>query len=475
MRLEMREASIRVNAQVEETVPPKHTPYAFRRPARRPFPLSVRLALGVYEGLWRIAAPLLRRSPRLGEGLPQRLGQTLPQGPFDLWIQAASAGEAYLARLLVDQLDGGTSYRILITTNTRQGKDIIDAALAERFATTAHRSPVSVFFPFDRPSLMQKALAAFQPRLVVLLETEIWPGLLGALTTAGIPAIIVNGRLQPKSLRYYRLWPAFWQTLAPDRILAVSPADAARYARLFGARRVAVMPNMKFDRIRIDGGHGRSNPVADLLPPQTPLVVLGSVRREEEAAVDQMLHHLRNRRGDIVIALFPRHMHRIDAWRRRLEAAGIPYRLRSRAASAVPPGTVLLWDVFGELAGAYDVAAAAFVGGSLAPLGGQNFLEPLACGVIPTIGPSWQTFQWVGDDLFRQKLVHVAEDAPQAADFLLATLAAPPSRSAVREALAGYVTARRGGTAMAATVIERFLQEPLPDGAHPTGAGRPAP
>ena len=442
-----------------------------RQPALRRLPLSIRLALAVYEGAWRSAAPLLRRNHRLREGLPQRLGRGLPQGPFDLWLQAASAGEAYLARLLIDRLDPAGAYRILITTNTGQGKDIIDAAIAERFPAPAPRSPVSAFFPFDRPSLMHEALAVFQPRLVVLLETEIWPGLLSALKAAEIPAVIVNGRLQAKSLRYYRIWPKFWQNLAPERVLAVSAEDALRYGRLFGARRVSVMPNMKFDRIRTDALNEGSKPVADLLPPKTPLVVLGSVRREEEAAVNRMLHHLRDRRSDIVIALFPRHMHRIAAWRRRLEGAGVPLRLRSQADAAVPPGTVLLWDVFGELAGAYAVAAAAFVGGSLAPLGGQNFLEPLACGVVPTIGPSWKTFQWVGDELFRQKLVNVAEDARQAADFLLATLAAAPPRPAVQEALAGYVAARRGGTAAAAAVIGQFLHgRPSPDGGHPAGS-----
>lgn len=417
------------------------------------------MALAVYEGVWRTAAPLVQRHLRLREGLPQRLGRTLPRGPFDLWIQAASAGEAYLACLLIDHLGSDGAFRILVTTNTRQGKDIVETAIDERFAPATPRRPVTAYFPFDRPSLMQRALAVVQPRLVVLLETEIWPGLLSALKAGGIPVLIVNGRLQAKSLRHYRLWPGLWRALAPERILAVSAEDAARYAILFGVRRVAVMPNMKFDRIRTHAESDGPNPVADLVPPPTPLVVLGSVRREEEAAVAGLLRHLRDGRRDLVIALFPRHMHRIVAWQRRLETAGIPYRLRSRTTSAVGPGTVLLWDVFGELAKAYAVAQAAFVGGSLAPLGGQNFLEPLTCGVVPTIGPSWDTFRWVGEDLFRRNLVRVARDGQQAAGILMATLAAPPSRETVQAGLADHVAARRGGTRAAVAVIERFLQE----------------
>ena len=147
----------------------------------------------------------------------------------------------------------------------------------------------------------------------------------------------------------------------------------------------------------------------------------------------------------------------------------------AKGARVVLPRFGIVLDRDGGALATMIPAFRSFVGGSLAPLGGQNFLEPLMCGVMPTIGPSWKTFQWVGDDLFRQQLVHVAEDAHQAADFLLATLAAPPPRPAVQNALADYVTARRGGTAMAAAVIERFLRGSLLDRAHSAGAGRPVP
>lgn len=421
-------------------------------------PATIRLALQCYEWLWRGATPLLGRNRRLRDGLPQRRGRMLPRGPFDIWIQAASAGESYLAGLLLEHLGADCPYHILVTTYTRQGREILDAVIDARAAAGALSRVSSAYLPFDRPALMQSVLASLQPRLMVLLETEIWPGLMSALKARGIPMLIVNARMQAGSLRHYQLWPRFWRTLAPDRILAVSAEDAHRYACLYGARRVSIMPNMKFDRIRTAAADSGPNPVRALIPPAIPLVVLGSVRREEEDAAVRIIGHLRDRRPDILIGLFPRHMHRLTAWRARLEAAGIPYGMRSQAASAPGAGTVLLWDVFGELAGAYAAAEAAFVGGSLAPLGGQNFLEPLSCGVRPTIGPSWDTFRWVGPDLFRQGLVRVAGDWRGVTDSLLATLAAPPPRNAVKEALADYVAERRGGTAVALAAIEGLLQ-----------------
>jgi len=423
-------------------------------------PPSIRLALKTYEWLWQGAIPLLCRNHRLQEGLSQRLGRSFPEGSYDIWIQAASAGESYLAGLIVDHLGPNCPHRILVTTNTRQGKDIIDAALAKRQTPANQRQWTAAYFPFDRPALMKTAVASIKPRIMVLLETEIWPGLINALKAAGIPIIIVNGRMQAKSLHHYQLWPKFWHVLAPDRVLAVSKEDADRYACLYGTQRVSVMPNMKFDRIQADIAADKPNPVRKLIPAGVPLVVLGSVRQEEEEAVGRMIRYLIDHRPDIMIGLFPRHMHRLPAWQARLNSAGITCHMRSQIDALTAPKAVILWDVFGELSCAYSIAASAFVGGTLAPLGGQNFLEPLTCGLIPTIGPSWKTFNWVGQDLFKKGLVRVADDWRSVADSMLGIMAAPPSKKNVIDTLEGYLAARKGGTAIAVEAIEQYLIHP---------------
>jgi 3-deoxy-D-manno-octulosonic-acid transferase len=199
-----------------------------------------------------------------------------------------------------------------------------------------------------------------------------------------------------------------------------------------------------------------------LIPPDTSFVVLGSIRKEEEDDVDRMIGYLLDRRPDILIGLFPRHMHRISAWQHRLKAAGIPCYMRSQLASAVSAKSVILWDVFGELTDAYAQAAGVFVGGTLAPLGGQNFLEPLTWGLIPIIGPSWATFNWVGRDLFDKGLVHVTENWRHAADALLETMTVSPAREDVLIRLDRYLSERRGGTAIAVEAIENLLRDHQP-------------
>ena len=422
------------------------------------FPTAVRGVFYAYDQLWKPVQRGLRHHVKLREGYGQRILQEPFQQPVDVWIQAASAGESHLAAMLMAQLGGENGLRILATTNTRQGLDILTAA-ATRLKTGGGRLQTR-FCPFDRPALMQQAVQSLKPRLMVLMETELWPGLLFTLRQAGIPVIMVNARLQARSYRAYRLWPALWRMLAPQRILAVSPADAGRLKRLFDSAAVETMPNMKFDRITRSGAPlAAASPPAWTrhLPPASPFVILGSVRREEESAVAKIMGYLRHRCPEAVIGLFPRHMHRIQPWCRRLQALGLRYRHRSRIDSPIIGGTVVIGDVFGELAATYAAATTVFMGGSLAPLGGHNFLEPLLSGVSPIVGPYWQAFEWVGPELFRDKLVHATADWQTAAQRLAKEITQSADKKAIQRRATAFFDRHRGGTAQACRAIHEAL------------------
>ncbi len=420
----------------------------------------MRTALKLYDLAWRAALPLLRRNRRLAEGFDQRvLARPLPRA--DVWIQAASAGEAYLAWSLVGRLlEAGSPPAVLLTSTTRQGLDIL-AQAADAIRGASPRARISAAcFPFDRPSFMRRALAQVRPRVLVLLEAEIWPGLLRAARRAGSRILIINGRLRATSLRHYRLLPGFWRELAPDRVAAVSAADAARFRRLFPACPVEVMPNIKFDCIDTDlEAPGRPNPLRPLLAPGAKLLVLGSVRGAEEPDVVRLMTAVLSQHPQTVIGLFPRHMHRLAAWQRRLDRLGTPWRLRSQVAAPQAGPVVVLWDVFGELKQAYALAAAAFVGGSLEPLRGQNFLEALVSGVRPVMGPFWDDFHWVGSAVVTQGLVRTVPDWRSAARRLAADLTDPPPREAVRSEALDYIRQRRGGSRLASGLIRHYLVE----------------
>jgi 3-deoxy-D-manno-octulosonic-acid transferase len=131
--------------------------------------------------------------------------------------------------------------------------------------------------------------------------------------------------------------------------------------------------------------------------------------------------------------------------------------LRSESEEHVAYGTVILWDTFGELASAYQLSNAAFVGGSLAPIGGQNFLEALTCGVVPVIGPFWENFAWVGREIVEEGLVRNAANWKEVADILVEGMITSPSHETVREAALRYVRDRQGGTTHACRLVAELL------------------
>lgn len=470
--------------------------------------------LAAYGAVWRMARPVLRRNARLAEGFDQRM---VPEGWADaahLWVQAASGGEAYLAWELLRHLDAparqdgtedagqqgdqgdqggqdsqggkadkplsplpgpqdgcrapGEPLSVLCTSCTRQGVEVLEKA---RDWAAEHRPDLRVqvrYFPFDEPALMRQALDQVRPCAVALLETELWPGLLSSCHAQGVPVAVLNGRMTPRSLSGYLLAPGLWKRMPPAHIAAISADDARRFGLLFGDDRTSVMPNIKFDRTALArAAQHAPNPLAGVvLRADAPLVVLGSVREEEEAALLPVITRIREACPQADIAVAPRHMHRVPAWVDALAAAGHPWVLRSNLTAPPAPGSVVLWDVFGELAQLYEAASAVFVGGSLAPLGGQNFLEPLGHGIVPCVGPSRENFAWTeqagqtkqaglaGQGLSEAGLLREVRNAAELAEALVAQMAQPEQRADVLRRFGAWLAPRRGGGRMAA---ERLL------------------
>ena len=417
-------------------------------------------AFGVYNLSWRIALPWLRFHHRLAEGYQERTLRGRPLQTADLWIQAASVGESYLAQEVIRTLETKFPVRVLLTSNTRQGIEILNDGCLKLIKNKQRIQADVCYFPFDQPAIMATAVASIRPKLMVLMETEIWPGLLCALKAQACKIAIINGRITPRSLQRYLLWPSIWQALRPDKILAISPVDAERFRQLFGPNGIEVMANIKYDRISPPNANGANEKeINALLPAGVSFVVLASVRREEESQVKKIIHEVLDQRPKTVIGLFPRHTQRIEFWQDTLTHLQVKWSLRSTASQPVPAGNVIIWDRFGELMSAYRLAQSAFVGGSLAPLGGQNFLEALVSGIIPVSGPSWENFAWVGREIIDAGLLRIAGDWQEVAALILKDLDSAPSRDKVIAEALRFINARQGGTAQACRFIESILFE----------------
>ncbi|MFH0782504.1 MAG: glycosyltransferase N-terminal domain-containing protein [Pseudomonadota bacterium] len=409
----------------------------------------INLILPLYNLAWSAALPFLRRSPRVTLGWTQRTLEDSPDGPFDLWIQAASGGESMLTNMVLENLattlPRGKKLRILATSGTKQG---IDSLQKGRNALPPDGVlEVSIaYFPFDAPHLMQKAFARFAPKLAVIVETELWPGFLILAHRNKVPVFLINGRMSDKSHRTYGYFRRFFRKFGPEKVWAISPLDGDRFAQVVGPERVELMNNIKFDRIEPKNDFPTNTPIAALLPIASPFVLLGSVRREEEEIILQTISDVLARRSDITIGLFPKHIERANHWLDMLHAVGIAAVKRSQIVARRHPGTVIVWDVFGELAGAYALAAATFVGGSLVNLGGQNFLEPLVFGLKPIIGPYWRNFAWVGREIVTSGLVREVADGPELTAALFAAIDGGGKRTDVMNEVSRFFLPRKGGT-----------------------------
>lgn len=408
----------------------------------------IHLLLTIYSIAWRLALPLLKRNHRTALGWQERTLHTAPTGPFDLWIQAASGGEAMLTNMIAEEfcetVEKGRSYRLLLTAGTKEGVDSLNA-YADSFKNDTIEIRVA-YFPFDAPAIMKKAFSRFLPRLVVLLETELWPAFLITARQQSVPVHLFNGRMSDKSAGTYAKFHRFFHTYCPDKVWAISDLDRDRFAAVMGGDRVLTMNNIKFDRVKPVYDVAPDPTLQKLLPKNLPFILLGSIRKEEEEQIVWTVQELLAAGPDITIGIFPKHIIRADIWQDLLHQRGISSIKRSEIVGDNSAGKVIIWDTFGELAAAYNLAQTTFIGGSLAKLGGQNFLEPLVFGLRPIIGPHWRNFAWVGREIVTAGLVVEVESKESLLRVLLEQLHCKIDKTATLARVQRYFDPKKGGT-----------------------------
>ncbi len=371
-----------------------------------------------------------------------RLGRRLPElDPGGLWIQAVSVGEVELARRLLAELDRqAPQLPAFVTATTATG-----LALAVR--TVGDRRPVFPC-PLDLPGPVRRVFDASRPRLLVLVETELWPEMLHQAAVRSLPVAVVNARLSERSFAAYRrVRGPLRSLLAPiARVVARTEADAGRFAGLgIAAARIEVCGNIKYDLEpdrRPLPWSGRVREVAG----ERPIVVAGSTMDGEEAVVLDALDGVAASDGPPFLVLAPRHPERFDAVARLLAERGIAFGRRSRRDQVPAGADAFLLDTIGELSRAYSLARLAVVGGSLVPTGGHNPLEPAAWGVPVLSGPHVHNFSEVYDEMTAAGGARLVADAAELRLAASRWLENPPAARAAGESGRAVVERNRGAT-----------------------------
>jgi 3-deoxy-D-manno-octulosonic-acid transferase len=356
-------------------------------------------------------------------------------GGIAVWVHAVSVGESLAALPLIRELIARHGERaVWVTTTTPTGSARVIAALGE---SVRHS-----YAPYDLPNAVARFLRRAKPRQVVVMETELWPNLFHQLGKRGVPLTVANARLSPRSMRGYSKVRGFAAaTLAHCVVAAQSPADAERFKQL-GAKKVAVMGNIKFDLAVPDAQLAAGAELRRRIGPRAVWIAASTHEGEEDAALKAHVE-LRQQQPDALLILVPRHPQRFDAAARSIERASLSYVRRSSNADPAN-AAVLLGDSMGEIFLYYAASDVAFVGGSLVPVGGHNVLEPAAIGLPVVFGPHMHNFLPARDLLIgRDAAIQVEADTALAAT-IHRLLGDTALRERMGEAGRVAITANRG-------------------------------
>ena len=435
----------------------------------------------LYSAAMWLAQPALRRKlnargqaePGYLHAIDERFGrydQALPphDGPT-VWIHAVSLGETRAAAVLIAALRQRLpAMRLLLTHGTATGR-------AEG-VKLLQPGDLQVWQPWDTPGAVERFLEHFKPALGVLMETELWPNLVYGAQAHGVPLVLANARLSDKSLRQaQRLgWLARPAYAALTAAWAQTPADAQRLASL-GAPVRGVLGNLKFDAapdaaLLSRGRHWRERLAK-------PVLMFASSREGEELALLQMLKSFspvaqvnqaqaatQSIVSQVQWLIVPRHPQRFDAVAQLIAAQGFSVLRRSTWPADGPHETgdihpcIWLGDSLGDMALYYGLADVALLGGSFAPLGGQNLIEAAVCGCPVVLGP--HTFNFA--DAAEQAIdagaaVRVADMAEAMATAI--ALAADASRLVpARQAALRFALAHQGAAVRLADALVCLLK-----------------
>lgn len=343
------------------------------------------------------------------ESVSQRYGKTLPAAPQQtpIWIHAASMGEVRVGAALAHSLTA-RGEAILVSAMTETGY--------EHSRTSFPSGTIAIRAPFDTNSAVTAVLSHFRPKALVLIETELWPNMIGVCAEAGVSVFVVNGRLSDLAFPKYRMTRWYWREKLRSirRFYMRSSLDAERMIALgVPPDHVEVAGSLKSAQSPIPS-KTTEEVVARITTGKNPVWIAGSTRPGEEELIIAAQTELRKRHPDLQLWIAPRHPDRFNDVQRLLDQSGLTSTRWSALHSGGPfRGSTLLVDAMGILPELYAYARIAFVGGSLKPFGGHNPLEPALTGTPVIFGPHMDTQRESADWLIAANLAKVVHGASE--------------------------------------------------------------
>ena len=299
-----------------------------------------------------------------------------------IWLHAASVGEVEAANALINYFHQHYPYKILITTSTEPGYQRVCALQGDKVE--------HVYLPLDLPDAMARFFKHFQPRIAVIMETEIWPALFIQCAEKSIPLFIVNARLSEKSAQSYRKLNGFLRKVfsSINGVVVQTEDDAQRYQEIgVSADKITVSGNIKLDMTIPESTRGQAIQLKQELFPQRLIFVVGSTHPGEDELFLKVYQRLKSEFPALLLILVPRQPRRAKEIARLCLAENLAVVARTESRPCTTATDVYLVDTMGELKQMYALADCSFVAGSMVPIGGHNIFEPVLLDVPVLFGP----------------------------------------------------------------------------------------
>ena len=388
-------------------------------------------------------------------------------GPFEsvknvraIWFHAVSVGETNAAQPLIEHyLKLGQPVLVTNTTKTGQARAkslFLKAPYLDLFQ--------AVYLPVDQKHLLKQFFELYQPKLLALVETELWPNLIDQAKLQQVPCLLLNARLSEKSAKGYGRVTGLTAGMLGkiDWVLAQDNATRQRYVELgLDQQKSQVVGNIKFD---IHAPEAFLNQAAKLHQlwylEQRKVLTIASTHAPEEQQILQVLQPYLKSNPELVCIVVPRHPERFDEVFEICQNLDLITHRRSLNQSIHTSTQVYLADSMGELWLWYALSQVCFVGGSLnEPGGGHNILEPMVLNVPTVIGPRYFNFQTIVDEFIDENGVLIAQDAEQVVAIWMACLAEPEQTQQVVEQAHKVLQRNQGSLQKHIGVINRYLAD----------------
>ena len=320
-----------------------------------------------------------RANERIGRPKIQR-----PEGKL-VWLHGASVGESVSMLPLINRLlENYPDLNIMVTTGTMTSAEVMAKRLPER---AFHQ-----YIPIDNPLFTKRFLKHWQPDVALWFESEFWPAMLSSIKKRHIPLILINGRISNKTFKRWQQFDFISKELLScfTFCLGQSEEDAYRL-RVLGAKNATCLGNLKYAGLPLPIDKEKKEEILAQIG-ERPFWLASSTHNDEELRIAKMHKKLQKQFPNLLTLIVPRHPQRGTEIQKQLQDIGIKSALRSAGETISADTNIYIGDTIGEMGIWYDISPITFIGGSLIPHGGQNFIEPSRMRNAVLVGPHMHNF-----------------------------------------------------------------------------------